>query len=226
MIAVIQCAAKKRHKAGHLCRQDGTKVMFVAGPAIAPADSEYVYAHPDEMSDTGVSWRQALMQYNAGPTSNPWGLLPAFELYDRPAYRQLVDHLGASKVFILSAGWGLISASFLTPDYDITFNTTTKRKEPWKYRRGHYDDLCHLPASTSEPVVFFGGKDYVPLFCKLTERIKSTRTIFYRVSKRPETAGKPIKAPGCAMKAFLIEASTNWHYGCVKAFVKGGITIQ
>jgi len=128
MIAVIQCAARKRRDAGHLRRQDGKKVKFVADPAIAPADTEYVYAHPDEMSDTGVSWRQVLVQYNASPANNPYGLLPASELYDRPAYRQLTDRLGSSNVFILSAGWGLIGAPFLTPDYDITFNATTKRK--------------------------------------------------------------------------------------------------
>lgn len=226
MIAVIQCAARKRRNAGHLCRQDGTKVVFVAEPAVAPAIKGYVHAHPDEMSDTGVSWRQALVQYNESSTNNPFGLLPAFELYDRPAYHQLVEHLGVSRVFILSAGWGLIGASFLTPSYDITFNAMTKRKQPWKFRRGRYDDLCHLTASTSEPIVFFGGRDYVPLFCTLTERIKSPRTIFYRDSKQPETASTPVKAPGCVMQAFPIEASTNWHYGCVNAFVRGDITVK
>jgi len=66
----------------------------------------------------------------------------------------------------------------------------------------------------------------VPLFCKLTERIESRRTILHRVGKQPGTLNKPIKAPGCVMQGFPADASTNWHYGCVKAFVEGDLTIQ
>jgi hypothetical protein len=35
---------------------------------------------------------------------------------------RLVEKFGIEKVFILSAGWGLIRADFLTPNYDITFS--------------------------------------------------------------------------------------------------------
>ena len=223
MIAVIQCAAKKRPGAGHLRRQDGKKVMFVADPTIAPAVSECVYARPDDLSDTGESWRQALVRYNTNPANNPFGLLHAFELYKPPAYGRLVEHLGASNVYILSAGWGLIAASFLTPSYDITFNALAKREAPWKFRSNRYEDLCHLPADTAEPVVFFGGKDYTPLFCELTGGIRSRRTIFYRVSALPGKASKPPEAPGCALQGFPTRTSTNWHYECVKEFLAGKI---
>ena len=51
----------------------------------------------------------------------------------RPSvYRELVHALGAENVFILSAGWGLLSADFLTPNYDITFSATAER---YKRRR-------------------------------------------------------------------------------------------
>jgi hypothetical protein len=126
-------------------------------------------------------------------------LLRAFELYQKAAYRRLVERFGAFKVYILSAGWGLIGASFLTPDYDITFSAQAKKKAPWKFREGdRYEDLCHLPADTVEPVVFFGGKDYAPLFCKLTGVIRSKRTIFCNASEPPE-------APGCALQRFPIK---------------------
>ena len=229
MIAVIQCAATKRRDAGHLRRQDGTKVMFVADPAKAPDDSECVFARPDDVSDTGASWRQVLVRYNENPGNNPLGLLSASELYQNTAYRRLVEHLGASKVYILSAGWGLINASFLTPDYDITFSARAKEDAPWKFRRkgDSYEDLCHLPADTADPVVFFGGKDYVPLFCKLTGSIRSKRTILYRVSdKANEKASKPPKAPGCVLQGFPTASRTNWHYECVKAFLEDRIAIQ
>lgn len=173
MIAVIQCAATKRPDAGRLRKQDGTPVEFVADPAKAPSTDAYAYARPDDLSDTGVTWRQVLLQYNAAPANNPLGLLRAFELYETPAYRRLVERFGMGKTYILSAGRGLIGASFLAPDYDITFRATAKQKAPYKFRRktDRYEDLCMLPPDTPEQIVFFGGKDYVPLFCKLTQGI-------------------------------------------------------
>jgi hypothetical protein len=123
---------------------------------------------------------------------------------------------------------GLIGASFLTPAYDITFSARAKQEAPWKFRRkgDRYEDLCNLPADTAEPVVFFGGKDYLPLFCKLTGGIRSRRTIFYRASKLPERASKPPEAPDCALQRFPTDTRTNWHYECVKEFLEGGITVQ
>ena len=88
MIAVIQCAATKRSDAGYLRRQDGMKVMFVADSAKAPADSECAYARPDDVSDTGASWREVLVRYNANRGNNPLGLLRASELYQNAAYRR------------------------------------------------------------------------------------------------------------------------------------------
>ena len=221
MIAVIQCAATKRSDAGHLRRQDGAKVTFVADPVRAPAEPGCLFARPDDVSDTGASWRQVLVQYNANPANNPLGLLCASELYRNAAYQALVEHLGVSKLFILSAGWGLIGASFLTPYYDITFNAQVKRMARWKFRERSdcYEDFCHLPADTEESVVFFGGKDYVPLFCKLTGGIRSKRTIFYN-------AKEPPRAPGCQLKLFPTATRTNWHYQCVNEFVDGRLAIQ
>jgi hypothetical protein len=214
MIAVIQCAATKRPDAGSLRKQDGTAVKFVADPARAPPTDRYTYARPDDPSDTGATWRQMLLRYNAAPGNNPLGLLRAFELYQNPAYRLLVDRFGADKTYILSAGWGLIGASFLTPDYDITFSAMAKQKAPFKFRRkaDRYEDLCLLPSDTTDQIVLFAGKDYVPLFCKLTHAIKGRRTLFYNSSQPPET-------PGCALRRFSTTTRTNWHYECVNAFL-------
>jgi hypothetical protein len=218
MIVVIQCASGKRHEAGYLRKKDGTNVMFVAIPEMAPPNSAYLYARPDDPSDTGVTWREALLQYNAAPTNNPLGLFRAYELYENPAYRRLADQIGIDKTYILSAGWGLIRADFLTPKYDITFTAAVKKKAPYKLRRkqDNYRDLCQLPDDTREPIIFFGGKDYVPLFCKLTHAVKGKRTIFYNSNQAPD-------APGCALQRFVTTTKTNWHYECVNAFLDGRI---
>jgi hypothetical protein len=221
MIVVIQCAAGKRPDAGFLRRRDGTNVMFVADPLRAPLTDSHAYARPDDLSDTGTTWRQVLLQYNETPGANPLGLLRAFELYANETYRRLTERFGLDKTYILSAGWGLINAAFLTPNYDITFSATAKRDAPYKFRRkaDRYDDLCMLPPDTNEPIVFFGGKDYVPLFCKLTQTLNAPRTVFYNSSQPPN-------APGCLLERFATTTRTNWHYECAKAFLEGRVGLR
>lgn len=110
MIVVIQCAARKQCHAGHLRTLDGRNVMFVAQPDSVPSDGSQVHARPDDVSDRGDSWRTVLEQYNAAPGSNPLGLLPAWRLYRNPTYDMLAERVGLQRLYILSAGWGLIRA--------------------------------------------------------------------------------------------------------------------
>ena len=102
MIVVIQCAASKRPRAGHMIAADGRHVEFVADPRIAPAGDNKVYARPDDDSGDGRTWRQLVLDYNNSARDNPLGLCPAFELYERDVYRRLVDRFGLKNVYILS----------------------------------------------------------------------------------------------------------------------------
>lgn len=164
MIVVIQCAARKAPNAGHLVTADGKPVTFVAHPEIAPRD-DGVYARPDDDAGEGRSWREVLLVYNRESRGNPLALLPAYRLYQNPVYARLVDTLGIESVYILSAGWGLIRSDFLTPYYDITFGNAPN-VEPFKRRKkaDRYKDSGILPNSTDEEILFFGGRDHVPLF--------------------------------------------------------------
>ncbi|HTK79956.1 MAG TPA: hypothetical protein VL286_05905 [Rhizomicrobium sp.] len=210
MIAVIQCAAKKRRDAGFLRTLAGKPVMFVADPASAPVDAELKYARPDDPFNGSTSWRDELIRYNREPNGNPLKLLPAIELYENPAYAKLANRFGLQNVYVLSAGWGLISGGFLTPFYDVTFSP---RAELYKKRRRNdeYRDFSMLPDSRDH-LVFFGGKDYLPLFNKLSAKYPGHRTVFHN-SKVPPSA------PGCQLQKFETTTRTNWHYECVAAFV-------
>ena len=212
MIVVIQCASGKKPDAGHLRRPNGQEVMFVADPEIAPADESYSYARPDDVSDTGESWRAVLFKYNATPGNNPLHLLPAWQLYNNKRYEILADHCGLDRLFILSAGWGLVRADFLIPAYDITFSPNGGM---YKRRRNKdcYDDSNMLPKS-QEAIVFFGGKDYVSLFCTLSSDARGRRTVWYNSKDAP-------RAPGCLVRRFHTTTRTNWHYECAKAFISG-----
>ncbi len=217
MIVVIQCAAKKSPQAGCLQTKTGESVFFIADPSSVPERKGVLHARPDDVDSDGISWRQKLVEYNNTPGDNLLDLLPAWKLYDNSAYELLYKRFGQDRFYILSAGWGLIRSEFLTPDYDITFSASA---EKYKRRRksNTYRDLRMLPSSVSEPVVFFGGKDYVSLFCELTQIIKGPRTVFYNCASAPI-------APGCTLKRFVTRTRTNWHYECARAFSADEIRI-
>ena len=207
MIAVIQCAATKRCDAGHLRRQDGTKVMFVADPQRRRPIQNACLRAPTTFripARAGGRFWYGTTRTPETIRSDCYALLSCIKT---PPTAGLWSTLGASKVFILSAGWGLIDASFLTPDYDITFNGRQSKSPLEIPKEGQLRRSLPLACDTAEPVVFFGGKDYVPLFCKLTGGIGSKRTIFYRASKPPEKASKPPEAPGCVLQGFPTASS-------------------
>ena len=213
---IIQCAASKARNAGRLTMADGKPILFVADPAdeTAPQQSEVEYRRPDDIAPSGLSWREELVKYNKtyrDTGANPLGLLPAWRLYANPAYKHLVSRLGEDKIFILSAGWGLISASFLTPDYDITFSGNA---EAYKRRRkqDRYADFSMLPKDASHPIHFVGGKSYVSLFLRLTAETGAERVIHY-VGDYP-----PPPAPNCRVRRFETTRRTNWHYECAMRF--------
>ena len=221
IIVVISCAGRKSASAGHMLTENGQRVMFVADPEKAPPDGSIVHKRPDDAALPGLSWRDVLCKYNSkykdAASGNPLGLLPAWQLYKNPVYGELVCAFGLQNVFILSAGWGFIPSDFLTPNYDITFSA---QADTYKRRRIHdrYEDFVMLPKDTRKPVVFLGGKDYIPSFCSLTKGIKSKRTVFYN-SKTPP------KADGCGLLRFKTNTKTNWHYECAKEILEGNIVL-
>jgi hypothetical protein len=196
---------------------DGNLVDFVADPRAAPPNTARAYARPDDLAENGKSWRQHLIEYNKNAGNNLLGLYPAFQLYERDVYRRAADRFGLSNVYILSAGWGLIRADFLTPSYDITFSLSA---DPHKRRRktDRYDDFRMLPAETEEHVVFLGGKDYLPLFCALTAAICAPKTVFSNSANAPSVSG-------CNLRRFETSTRTNWHYECANALIDGAIRI-
>lgn len=217
MIIVIQCAASKNPAAGYFITNTGKPVMFVADPQAAPDARDRVYARPDDRLESGATWRGMLLKYNEHPDLNPFGLFRAYELYDNKTYKRLVDRFDLPNVYILSAGWGLIRADFLTPQYDITFSMSA---EPYKRRgkRDRYDDFRMLPEDPTD-VVFIGGKDYLPLFCTLTSDVRGSKTVFYNSGNLPT-------AHGCQLRRFETTTRTNWHYECANALIDGSLKVS
>lgn len=165
-------------------------------------------AVPPDMAfqKVGIEWRDEVLKYHMAPSNNPHGLLPAWQLYQNRTYKMLKNRYGLEHLYILSAGWGRITADFLTPAYNITFSISA---DAYKRRRKTdcYDDLRRLPADSEEPVVFFVSKAYISLACKLTEAINGPKYLFYNAEEVPET-------PGCHLIKFVTRTRTNWQYEC------------
>src|SRR5262249_27152234 len=151
---VIQCAGRKAQRAGKIRTPDGREVMFVADPLRAPQHPDVHYARPDDTFSGTHTWRDFLIDYNQSQVGNPLALLPAYQLYENRAYQDLVAAFGIDRIYILSAGWGLVEARYLLPDYDITFSSVA---EPFNRRRrqDNYRDFCRLVDETDD-IVFLG----------------------------------------------------------------------
>jgi hypothetical protein len=109
----------------------------------------------------------------------------------------------------------LIPAPFLTPNYDITFTVSA---EPWKRRRkeDRYEDFCVMP-DDADKIVFLGGKDYLPMFCRLVAPFKTNKTIFFNVARSPDLP------PGFKALKYPTITRTNWHYECARDLIAGKI---
>lgn len=223
MIVVIQCAKTKTAGAGHLRLPNGKEVKFVAHPSDAPSKSGVSYARPDDAADTGKPWRVELLDYNLrhidNPNYNPLGLLPAWQFYDRQAYRMLVGHFGTDRFYILSAGWGLVKSDFLIPYYDIAFSPAPHERHQRRLLTDLYHDFALLPNDNPEPIIFLGGKHYVPLFCRLTKESKARRIVLHN-SKQPPTA------PNCEIHKFPTQQKTTWYYKCAEDLVEENSKIK
>ncbi len=150
------------------------------------------------------------------------GLLPAWKLYKNPVYSRLVEKFGCSKVFILSAGWGLVRSNFLIPNYNITFSTPNsklsagEKKGIRRKKADCYNDFCCIPKDSTDPIVFLGGKKYLPLFYALTRDIDCQKTVFYK-SENPTSAPDDT----FSLSKYNTTKNTNWHYDCANALIDG-----
>lgn len=126
--------------------------------------------------------------------------------------------MGADRLFVLSAGWGLVRSDFLLPDYDITFSGSA---EPYKRRRTTqcFADFNQLLGEAGDDTIFLGGKDYLPLFLQLSAAVPGQRLVFFNSTVPPA-------APGCMVQEFRTARRTNWHYSCAEALASGALVLR
>lgn len=217
MKIVIQCAGSKSEGAGSFTLKDERRVIFVASPSAEPPPENSIYARPDDtIGDSHETWREKLVAYNKEEADkNPLNFLPAYKLYRNQIYQQLVSRFGKEKVFILSAGWGLIPAYFLIPAYDITFSASSDMLNRRK-TNDHYNDFCLM--DDDDEIAFLGGKSYLPLFHTLTKGMSGKKVVFYNSKTPPDLLSSNIE-----LIKFETSTRINWHYECAQSIIHHGI---
>lgn len=219
MRIVIQCAGSKHVSAGSFTAPDKKLIKFVANPNSDFSDKSYAYARPDDAAGNGQTWRERLLAYNTDHAEqNPDGLLQACQLYKKPIYMDLTKKFGVKNLFILSAGWGLISANFLTPDYDITFSNIKGQPHVKRGKLDNYSDFNMLP-DNGEAVTFLGGKSYLPMFYRLLAQYSGAKNIIYN------SINEPILPTGFKAIRYKTKARTNWHYKCGQSIIDGTLKL-
>lgn len=215
MKIIIQCAGDKQPNPNYTgFDHEGQKVVkFLAHP-----NANHLHcAHPDFECTNGVTWRETLAQYNQqNGFNNPQNLSRAYELYVPAAYSNLVAEFGVENVYILSAGWGLIRADYLIPDYDITFSPRAELHQI-RTNNAHYNDFNHLEGNT-EPLIFLGGISYQPLLFQLTKQLSCDITLVHRAANPPAL---PINANARYMSQYFDTPQLiNWHYAAANALIQ------
>jgi hypothetical protein len=216
---VIQCGADKR--GAYLRTADGDRVEFCAQPRLGSFSPGRIYARPDDPAAPSGTWRSILSAYNESFTrtgENPDNLSSAWQLYVNVAYRSLAEAFGTKNIYILPAGWGLVHALSLPPNYNITFSG---QADPIAIRRKGdvYHDAMQMPDDISGPVLFLRGLSYLPMFLRLTNDVQAERIVYYSSIRRPDT-------PGARLVRYETNARTNWHYQCAHDLASGQLAVR
>lgn len=214
-VIIIQCSAGKQF--GGEWIENGKKVKFVANPLVAgnpPAG--YVYKKPQDISTNGKKYIDELVEYNKN-NSNPMKLFRAADLYKNETYKQLdlyCDSKGWS-FYILSAGWGLIKADYLIPNYDITF---TSAAVAYKKKTFHRDTIGinMMDAKQEQSIFCFVGKSYYEILDATTGVAGGKKYLFYL----DKNGNKIMNKRGYVTVPFTYHDGYRWNYACAQDFMK------
>lgn len=216
MNIIIQCAGTKTKDEDSFLKDfSRRRLRFVADPTKFVGE-DVAYRPDDMIPNEARTWREWVGSLNAGNYPEGQRLFRAGDLYvprNKPyIYQRLIEEFGWQRVFILSAGWGLVRADFRIPNYDITFSHA-KNVPPYARRRvkdASWKDYCQLDMADRRPLVFFGTVKYISLLGKLTREYIGIKFAFYSAD------GSEFDLEKAGFKVKKFARFTNWHYECAE----------
>ena len=224
---VVMICAKVKHNNTHISVNNQTiKFKAVSNPG------NFDFLPDDPKPNDKCTWRKWVEdnQNNAAiPTL-------AYNLYSpRNPFNEVYLNLNEKfddRLFILSAGWGLVKANFRLPNYDITFSGNNPANlRVFQNLNPPFNDFNHLTYnhnvglnSENEDIVFIGSPDYIPLFIKLTQNLKCRKIIYWkRMKPKPIPIELPIPNNTFLYRFYNTAKNRNWHYELAQKYADGEI---
>jgi hypothetical protein len=148
-------------------------------------------------------------------------LCAAGELYSNPVYEEVREFCNQNghNLYILSAGWGLVSATTRLPAYDVTFSNQAQREKrittAQRLRQPYLNELASLKTETH---VFLPSK-YLQFFVGMGMGMRNLRVHWGR--HLPEATYDMLGVPAeNVVRVDVNNANTNWHYNAINAFIE------
>lgn len=168
----------------------------------------------DIPGNINYSWRNYVSN-NQNQINLPYR---AYELYTENVYNELFMTFG-NRLYIESAGWGIVNAEFRLPNYDITFSDNTNEETIRHYQTGNYDDYNQLIVSPNDDIVFIGTEKYIPLFFYLTNQLPNRKIIYWKKHNTP--INYPIPNYSFIYRRYISNNRRKWFYELANEIANG-----
>ena len=220
---VMICAKGKQVNSNIIHLNFNEPITFVAQP-----NGVNTFLPDENILHSKMTWRDYVTK-NQGPEIIPF---KSYQLYIHGVYQNLFNFFG-DRLFILSAGWGLVKAEFRLPNYNITFSSSAKPEYKRVFNNldppfNDFNDLTYNHNvglnSENEDIVFIGSPDYIPLFIKLTQNLKCRKIIYWkRMKPKPIPIELPIPNNTFLYRFYNTAKNRNWHYELAQKYADGEI---
>lgn len=217
MKIVITCSGQKN---GEALFYNGNSIDFVSHVDEVDNNTEGVlYFHPDDLiPNDSKTWRDLIEEENSSNQYN-LNLLSAYQLYAPNIYNSLFEEY-EDKLYIFSAGWGIIQAKYKLPKYDITFSQKNDIPKSAKRKKNdiRFKDFNQLQ-NDAETILFIAGKDYLLPFCELTKNLNSVKIIVFTSSDVLQN-NPYLENSGFIFYHYKTDTESNWYYEFAKKLIK------
>ncbi|MBN2695885.1 class I SAM-dependent methyltransferase [bacterium] len=221
MRVVITCCGQKN---GESLFYNGDYIDFISHTNKIETNNKEstkkLYFHPDDLiPNESKSWRDLIEDGNSSTLYN-LNILPAYQLYNHPIYNLLFQKY-RDKLYIFSAGWGVVQAEYKLPKYDITFSQKDSIPEFIKRDRddSRFKDFNQLE-NDAETTILIAGKDYVLPFCELTKDLNCVKIIVY-TSDDVLQNNPYLENSDFIFYHYKTDTESNWYYEFANRLING-----
>jgi len=225
---VFICANKKKPNSDLKIGNNIIKFRAISNPTANEYSPDEIISktHLNELNNLmrfnlviGSTWRDLI--YKNSKKGNPLKLSKAYELYKEKLYGDLYTRFG-DRLYILSAGWGLVRSDMPLPKYDITFKSNNKIPiNTIRKSQSRYKDFNHLNQNI-EDIIFIGTPGYLKLFYELTEPLICRKIVFW---KGQNTLKIPLPNNSFELRSFESNNNRIWYKFLAKNVIEVGCEI-